>query len=268
MDGAAPGAKIVSSRACSWGGGCTNVALTEGMIDLVANRGVDIVNMSIGGLPGAERRQQRPRRALQPAHRPPTASSWSSRPATAARASTPSATRRWPTRSSASARRSPRRPGRPTTARRCPRTRTLHNFSSRGPREDGGFTPNIIAPGLGDHDHPDLAARRRRRRGRLHAAGRLRACSTAPRWPPRRPPARPRCCSRAAQADGHGRSTPGAAAHALYTAADFIEGRPGRRAGSRPASTSPSAWNAAQEAARRRTTTRSTRRSTPRSPTS
>ncbi|MFJ3924011.1 S8 family serine peptidase [Streptomyces sp. NPDC090022] len=51
MNGAAPGAKVVSSRACSWSGGCTNVALTEGMIDLVVNRGVDIVNMSIGGLP-------------------------------------------------------------------------------------------------------------------------------------------------------------------------------------------------------------------------
>ncbi|HEY1176185.1 MAG TPA: S8 family serine peptidase, partial [Phytomonospora sp.] len=51
MNGAAPGAKIVSSRACTWSGGCTNVALTEGMIDLVVNRGVDIVNMSIGGLP-------------------------------------------------------------------------------------------------------------------------------------------------------------------------------------------------------------------------
>ncbi|MER8038052.1 S8 family serine peptidase [Streptomyces hydrogenans] len=51
MNGAAPGAKIVSSRACTWDGGCTNVALTEGMVDLVVNRGVDIVNMSIGGLP-------------------------------------------------------------------------------------------------------------------------------------------------------------------------------------------------------------------------
>ncbi|MCX4969314.1 S8 family serine peptidase [Streptomyces sp. NBC_00654] len=51
MNGAAPGAKIVSSRACTWTGGCTNIALTEGMIDLVVNRGVDVVNMSIGGLP-------------------------------------------------------------------------------------------------------------------------------------------------------------------------------------------------------------------------
>jgi hypothetical protein len=50
MNGAAPGAKIVSSRACTWTGGCTSIALTEGMIDLVVNRGVDVVNMSIGGL--------------------------------------------------------------------------------------------------------------------------------------------------------------------------------------------------------------------------
>jgi subtilisin family serine protease len=51
MDGAAPGAKLVSSRACIWSGGCTAVAMTEGMIDLVVNRRVDVVNMSIGGLP-------------------------------------------------------------------------------------------------------------------------------------------------------------------------------------------------------------------------
>ena len=51
VDGQAPGATIVSSRACSWGGGCTAVALTDGMVDLVENRGADVVNMSIGGLP-------------------------------------------------------------------------------------------------------------------------------------------------------------------------------------------------------------------------
>ncbi|SFB97407.1 S8 family serine peptidase [Streptomyces aidingensis] len=51
MQGAAPGAQIVSSRACIFGSGCSSYALTEGMIDLVVNRGVDVVNMSIGGLP-------------------------------------------------------------------------------------------------------------------------------------------------------------------------------------------------------------------------
>lgn len=51
MHGAAPGAQIVSARACTFDGGCTQAALTEGMIDLVVNRGVDVVNLSIGGLP-------------------------------------------------------------------------------------------------------------------------------------------------------------------------------------------------------------------------
>ncbi|WP_049571254.1 S8 family serine peptidase [Streptomyces sp. SBT349] len=51
MNGAAPGAQIVSSRACVFNGGCTYTALFEGMIDLVVNRDVDLVNVSIGGLP-------------------------------------------------------------------------------------------------------------------------------------------------------------------------------------------------------------------------
>ncbi len=51
MDGQAPGAKLVAARACSFGPGCTAVALTDGMAELAANRGVDIINMSIGGLP-------------------------------------------------------------------------------------------------------------------------------------------------------------------------------------------------------------------------
>jgi hypothetical protein len=50
-DGQAPGAKLVSSRACNWGGGCTAAALTDGVVDLVVNRHVDVVNISIGGLP-------------------------------------------------------------------------------------------------------------------------------------------------------------------------------------------------------------------------
>ena len=32
MDGAAPGAQLVSARACSFGPGCTAVALTDGMV--------------------------------------------------------------------------------------------------------------------------------------------------------------------------------------------------------------------------------------------
>ena len=51
FDGAAPGAKLVSSRACVWAVACTTAATTDGMVDLVVGRGVDVVNMSIGGLP-------------------------------------------------------------------------------------------------------------------------------------------------------------------------------------------------------------------------
>nr|WP_234348081.1 S8 family serine peptidase [Streptomyces specialis] len=51
MNGAAPGAQIVSSRACVFSGGCTYTALFEGMIDLVTEHDVDLVNVSIGGLP-------------------------------------------------------------------------------------------------------------------------------------------------------------------------------------------------------------------------
>jgi hypothetical protein len=50
-DGAAPGAKIVSVRVCLFVSGCTAHALIEGMIYAVKVAKVDVVNMSIGGLP-------------------------------------------------------------------------------------------------------------------------------------------------------------------------------------------------------------------------
>ena len=51
MQGAAPGAQIVSARACTFAAGCTATGLAEGMIDLVLQHDVDVVNVSIGGLP-------------------------------------------------------------------------------------------------------------------------------------------------------------------------------------------------------------------------
>ena len=51
MSGAAPGAKIVSVRACLFTAGCTSHALIEGMIFVIEQANVDVVNMSIGGLP-------------------------------------------------------------------------------------------------------------------------------------------------------------------------------------------------------------------------
>ncbi len=51
MSGAAPGAKIVSSRACLFVAGCTAHALLDGMIYVAKQANVDVINMSIGGLP-------------------------------------------------------------------------------------------------------------------------------------------------------------------------------------------------------------------------
>ena len=63
-------------------------------------------------------------------------------------------------------------------------------FSSRGPREDGGFTPIITAPGAAINTTPTWlpgAPGRRRPATPCRPATR---CCRAPRWPPRRPPAR------------------------------------------------------------------------------
>jgi subtilisin family serine protease len=50
-DGVAPGAKIVSVRVCLFQGGCTARALLDDMIYAAKQANVDVINMSIGGLP-------------------------------------------------------------------------------------------------------------------------------------------------------------------------------------------------------------------------
>ena len=51
MSGEAPGAKLVSVRVCLFISGCTAHALLEGMIYAAKQSNVDVINMSIGGLP-------------------------------------------------------------------------------------------------------------------------------------------------------------------------------------------------------------------------
>ena len=51
MSGAAPGAKVAVVRVCLFTAGCTAHALIEGMIYVIETDHVDVVNMSIGGLP-------------------------------------------------------------------------------------------------------------------------------------------------------------------------------------------------------------------------
>ncbi|MET7319343.1 S8 family serine peptidase [Streptomyces sp. NPDC005549] len=146
MDGAAPGAQIVSSRACTWSGGCTNVALTEGMIDLVVNRGVDIVNMSIGGLPalndGNNARAELYTRLIDTYGVQLVISAGNSGPGANTIGDPGLADKVISVGASVS---------RETWAANYgSAVRTAYAmmpFSSRGPREDGGFTPTLTAPG-------------------------------------------------------------------------------------------------------------------------
>ncbi len=146
FDGAAPGARLVSARACSWGGGCTAAALTTGMVDLVVNRKVDVVNMSIGGLPalndGANARAElyntlittygvqmfisagNSGPGLNTVGDPSVASNVVSVAANVSKDT-------WLANYGSVVR----------------KENALFNFSSRGPREDGAFKPNVTAPG-------------------------------------------------------------------------------------------------------------------------
>ncbi|WP_223774671.1 S8 family serine peptidase [Streptomyces sp. 135] len=146
MDGAAPGAKLVSSRACTWTGGCTNVALTEGMIDLVTKRGVDIVNMSIGGLPalndGNNARAELYTRLIDTYGVQLVISAGNSGPGANTIGDPSLADKVISVGASIS---------KETWAANygsvVEKKYAMMNFSSRGPREDGGFTPVISAPG-------------------------------------------------------------------------------------------------------------------------
>ncbi|MGW3460513.1 S8 family serine peptidase [Streptomyces olivaceoviridis] len=146
MNGAAPGAKLVSSRACTWTGGCTNVALTEGMIDLVTRRGVDIVNMSIGGLPalndGNNARAELYTRLIDTYGVQLVISAGNSGPGANTIGDPGLADKVISVGATIS---------KETWAANygsvVEKKYAMMPFSSRGPREDGGFTPTLSAPG-------------------------------------------------------------------------------------------------------------------------
>ncbi|MFF9085475.1 S8 family serine peptidase [Streptomyces sp. NPDC014991] len=146
MNGAAPGAELVSSRACTWTGGCTNVALTEGMIDLVTKRGVDIVNMSIGGLPalndGNNARAELYTRLIDTYGVQLVISAGNSGPG-ANTIGDPGLADKVISVGAAISRQTWAANYGSTVETRY----AMMPFSSRGPREDGGFTPTLSAPG-------------------------------------------------------------------------------------------------------------------------
>ncbi|PAZ12408.1 serine protease [Streptomyces sp. SA15] len=146
MNGAAPGAKIVSSRACEFGPGCTNVALTEGMIDLVVNRGVDIVNMSIGGLPalndGNNARAELYTRLIDTYGVQLVVSAGNSGPGANTIGDPALADKVISVGASIS-----KQTWAANYGSVVQKSYAMMPFSSRGPREDGGFTPTLVAPG-------------------------------------------------------------------------------------------------------------------------
>ncbi len=146
MDGAAPGAKLISSRACNWGGGCTAVALTDGMSDLVLNRGVDVVNMSIGGLPalndGNNARAELYNRLIDESGVQIFLSAGNSGPGINTIGDPSVSSDAVSVASSITKETWLSNYGSTVSS-----AENLHNYSSRGPREDGGFKPDLMAPG-------------------------------------------------------------------------------------------------------------------------
>jgi subtilisin family serine protease len=146
MSGAAPGAKIVSSRACLFIAGCTAHALTEGMIYVAKQSNADVINMSIGGLPalndGNNARCVVYKRLIEQSNVQMYISIGNSGPGLNT-AGDPGgcdgvlgvgAYITDDTYLSA-------------YGAQLHEDDNLHYFSSRGPREDGGFQPSFVAPG-------------------------------------------------------------------------------------------------------------------------
>jgi hypothetical protein len=146
VSGAAPGAKLVSSRACTWSGGCTAVALVEGMTDLAKNRGVDVINMSIGGLPalndGNNARALLYNRLIAETGVQIFLSGGNSGPGLNSVGDPAVAADAVAVGAAVSRDTYLANYGSAVSAEQA-----MFTFSSRGPREDGGLKPNITAPG-------------------------------------------------------------------------------------------------------------------------
>ena len=146
MDGQAPGAKLVSARACAFGPGCTAAALTDGMAELAANRGVDVINMSIGGLPalndGDNARAALYNRIINELGVQLVISAGNSGNALNTIGDPSVATDVMSVGASIS-----KETWKANYGSDVAFSHGMLTFSSGGPREDGGFKPNVSAPG-------------------------------------------------------------------------------------------------------------------------
>ncbi|MDQ2586985.1 S8 family serine peptidase [Saccharothrix yanglingensis] len=145
MTGAAPGAKLMAVKVCLTTPSCTNSGLIDGLL-YAARNGADVVNISIGGLPalndGNNARSELYNRTIAEYNVQVFISAGNSG-AGANTVGDPSVTT-----DAVSV-------GSYITADTwlsnygsvTKQKEGLHGFSSRGPREDGGFKPTIVAPG-------------------------------------------------------------------------------------------------------------------------
>lgn len=145
MNGAAPGAKLMSVRVCLFVVGCTRHAMEEGMV-YAAKNGVDVINMSVGGLDpvndGESDTEILYNRLIDEygvqifisAGNDGPASNTVSRPSLASKVLSVGS---YITKASWQ-----RNYGSDTI-----NEENLHPFSGRGPTEAGGFKPDIVAPG-------------------------------------------------------------------------------------------------------------------------
>ncbi len=146
MSGAAPGAKLVSVRVCLFIAGCTSTALVEGMIYAAKQSNVDVINMSIGGLPalndGNNARAVLYNNLIETYNVQMFISAGNSGPGMNTIGDPSVATLvmsvgAYITDDTYLA----------DYGAQLYEADNLHYFSSRGPREDGGFKPEIVAPG-------------------------------------------------------------------------------------------------------------------------
>lgn len=146
MDGAAPGAELVSVKACLSTPSCTASGLVDGVIYAARDAGVDVVNISIGGLPalndGNNARAELYNRIIETynvqlfisAGNSGAGSNSVGDPSVATKSVSVGSYITDDTWLS-------------NYGSESPEAESLHPFSSRGPREDGGFKPNLVAPG-------------------------------------------------------------------------------------------------------------------------
>jgi subtilisin family serine protease len=146
MTGAAPGAKIVAVRVCMFVTGCTAHALLEGMIYAAKTANVDVINMSIGGLPalndGNNARAQLYDKLITQSNVQMFISAGNNGAGLNTIGDPSVASKVMSVGSYITKATWLSNYGSEVSAQD-----NMHPFSSRGPREDGGFKPQVIAPG-------------------------------------------------------------------------------------------------------------------------